>query len=218
MIPGWLHLLFPPKCVLCKKVLSGAETDLCHSCRCDSPLFTGNRVRLPFIDSWVAIWRYEGAARKSILRYKFSNHRSYAAVYGRLLAMKIQEEYPEGFDLLTWVPISRLRRLRRGFDQVELLARAVGRELGMEPVSLLKKIRHNRPQSRVRGDAQRRANVLGAYRMDENAPIKDKKILLLDDIITTGATAGECARVLLTAGAGEVYCAAVACARYKSKK
>ena len=105
------------------------------------------------------------------------------------------------------------RKLRRGYDQVELLARAVGRELGMTPVPLLRKIRHNRPQSGISGMAERRANVLGVYRENGREQIVGKRILLLDDILTTGATAGEAARALLTAGAKEVHCAVVAAAR-----
>ena len=115
------------------------------------------------------------------------------------------------------MPISRLRKFRRGYDQVELLARAVGRELGMEPIRLLKKIRNNRPQSGISGQAERRANVLGVYRLKASADVEDKKILLLDDVITTGATAGECARVLLTGGASEVHFGAVAAARHHGK-
>ena len=80
----------------------------------------------------------------------------------------------------------------------------------------MKKIRHNRPQSGIVGDAQRRANVLGAYRVENPELLRGKRIILLDDIITTGATAGECARVLLTAGAKEVHCGAVAVARHQA--
>ena len=127
--------------------------------------------------------------------------------------MKVLQEYPEGFDMLTWVPISRLRKLRRGYDQCQLLADAVGRELGMDPVPALQKIRNNRRQSAIKGEAQRRANVLGVYRVTDPEKIRDKRVLLLDDILTTGATAGEAARVLLTAGASEVHCAAVAASR-----
>jgi predicted amidophosphoribosyltransferase len=116
------------------------------------------------------------------------------------------------------VPVSRLRRFRRGYDQVELLARAVGKELGIKPARLLKKIRHNPPQSGISGDAERRANVLGVYRLVKGVEVADKRILLLDDVITTGATAGECARVLLTAGASQVHFGAVACARHHGKK
>lgn len=210
------RLLFPPKCLLCRSVLKDDELDLCHKCRVHGPECAIFRKKLPFIDSWAAVWYYEDNARRSLLRYKFRGARSYAQGYGRLLAMKLQEAHPEGFDLLTWVPISSLRRLTRGYDQVELLARAVGQELGMEPVPLLWKVRHNRPQSGIVGEAKRRANVLGAYRAENVQLLQGKRIVLLDDIITTGSTAGECARVLLTAGAKEVHCGAMAVARHQA--
>ena len=113
----------------------------------DSPECHKNNLTFSFLDSWAAVWYYEGYIRESLLRYKFCHARHYAPVYGRMLAMRIQREYPDGFDVLTWVPISRLRRFSRGYDQVELLAEAVGQELGMQPVSTLKKVRNNRPQS-----------------------------------------------------------------------
>ena len=207
----WLMaLLFPPKCVLCGKLLEENETDQCGKCRSGAHLFPNRKTKLQFLDSFAAVWYYEGYARSSILRYKFRGCRSYAGAYGRLLAMRLLEEYPEGFDLMTWVPISARRKLKRGYDQVELLANAVGGELGMEPVRLLKKIRHNPPQSGITGLAARRANVLGAYAVTDPEAVRGKRILLLDDVITTGATAGECARLLLTAGAVEVHCAAMA--------
>ncbi len=208
-----LSILFPPKCVLCGTVLQKRETDLCGRCRCDAPFYPNRKSSLQFLDSFAAVWYYESNVRRSLLRYKFYGARSYASAYGRLLAMVLLKEYPDGFDVLTWVPISPLRRLRRGYDQVELLAKAVGKELGMIPVPLLKKVRHNRPQSGIHGSAQRRANVLGAYRELDRQEIAGKRILLLDDILTTGATAGEAARILLTAGAKEVHCAVVAAAR-----
>ena len=212
-----LDLLFPRKCILCGKILERGETDLCHGCRIDSPECPVSKTKLPFLDSWVAIWYYEGNVRQSLLRYKFHSNLHYAAGYGRLLAMKLQQEHPDGFDLITWIPISRLRKLRRGFDQVEELALCVGKELGLRPTRLLKKVRHNRPQSGITGDAQRRANVLGAYKALAPDTIRGKRVLLLDDIVTTGATAGEAARVLLTAGAKEVHFGAVAAARHNAK-
>ena len=208
-----MELLFPPKCVLCRKLLKSGEIDLCRECRADAPEYAGKKINIRFLDSFAAVWYYEGNVRRSLLRFKFYNARSYGVSYGRILAMRLQREYPDGFDMLTWVPVSRLRKLRRGYDQVELLAKAVGRELGLSPVPTLKKIRNNRPQSRLKDPAARRANVLGAYRILENADVKGKCVLLLDDILTTGATAGECARMLRMAGAKEVHCAAVAAAR-----
>ena len=212
-----MSLLFPEKCILCGHVLERSEMDLCHTCRVEAPECPVGKQKRTFLDSWVAIWYYKGYIRSSILRYKFHRARHYAKGYGQILAMKLSEEYPDGFDLLTWVPISRLRKFRRGYDQVELLARAVGRELGMEPVRLLQKIRNNPPQSGISGQAERRANVLGVYRLKASADVENKRILLLDDVITTGATAGECARVLLTGGASEVHFGAVAVARHHGK-
>lgn len=211
-------LLFPPKCVLCGRILEGEEADLCHTCRVEAPLLPKPRTKRQFLADWTAVWYYEGAVRRSLLRYKFCGRRNYAQIYGRLLAMKLQQEFEDGFDILTWVPVSRWRKMRRGYDQVELLAKVAGVELGIEPVCLLKKIRNNPPQSRISGQAQRRANVLGAYEAVNREAFAGKRVLLLDDIITTGATAGECARILLTAGAQEVYGAAMAAARHQNKQ
>ena len=211
------ELLFPPKCVLCGEVLERQELDLCRQCRAEAPVYPKPRNSRPFLDGWTALWYYDGPVRRSLLRFKFHNARSNASAYGRLLAMKIRGDLEEDFELLTWIPVSSFRRFCRGYDQVELLAQAVGRELEMEPVRLLKKVRNNRPQSRIRGEAQRRANVLGVYRVVDRESVAGKRILLLDDIITTGATSAESARVLLTAGAKEVYCAAVAAANHHKK-
>ncbi len=208
-----LELLFPPACTLCGKLLTGDEMDLCRTCREEAPEYGGGKSTPQFLDSFAAVWYYEGNVRKSLLRYKFGGARYYAGSYGRFLAMKLIEQYPEGFDVLTWIPVSPLRRLRRGYDQAFLLAKAVGKELGMEPVPLLKKVRHNPAQSGMENAARRRENVRGVYRIRSGREIAGKKILLLDDILTTGATAGEAARVLKAAGAREVHCAAVAAAR-----
>ena len=207
------NVLFPPKCVLCGKLLEKEETDLCRTCRVEAPEYPSGKRKLQFLDSFAAVWYYEGYVRKSLLRFKFHNARSYASAYGRILAMRLLQEHPDGFDCITWVPVSTLRKFRRGYDQVELLAKAVGKELGLHPVPLLKKVRNNIQQARITGSAERRANVLGVYRATHPEAVRGKRILLLDDILTTGATAGECARVLLTAGAKEVHCAVIAAAR-----
>lgn len=212
-----MEFLFPPKCILCGKILEKNELDLCRSCRTEISDHPKPKKHIQFLASWTVLWYYEGNVRKSLLHYKFSNKRSYAGSYGRLLAMKLLREYPGGFDLLTWIPISAQRQLERGYDQVALLAEAVAQELGTEAVPTLKKIRNNPPQSGITGSAQRRANVLGVYQCTDPEAIRGKRVLLLDDIITTGATASEAARILLTAGAGEITCAAIAAASQSKK-
>lgn len=210
----WLsELLFPGKCVLCGKILKDDETDLCRNCRLNMPDCPISKEKFPYLDSWLALWYYDGDVRRSLLGYKFYGRRNYADAYGRLLAMKLLREGRTDFDLLTWVPVSKKRLRKRGYDQVELLAKSVARELDVIPVRLLRKIRDNPPQSGISDRAKRKANVLGAYCVVSPDLVVGKKIMLLDDILTTGATSGECARMLLTAGAKEVHYAAVAAAR-----
>ena len=217
IVSKWLgHLLFPPRCVLCGKILEN-QMDLCRDCRIHAPECPVSSEKRNFLDSWLALWYYEGMVPKSLILYKFYRRRSKVKSYGRLLAMKIREQHPEGLDLLVWVPVSRLRKLRRGYDQVELLADVVGQELGMKPTGLLKKIRNNPPQSNIKEESVRRANVLGVYRVTDSRQAQGKSVLLLDDIITTGATAAEAARMLLMAGAKQVHFAAVAATRRRRK-
>ena len=211
------ELIFPPKCVLCRAVLPKGHIDLCPNCRKTIEEFTKVKNTFSFIAGWTAVWYYKDDVRQSLLRYKFARYRSYVPCYSRLLAMKLQTSRFENFDVLTWVPVSRLRRMKRGFDQVELLAKATAQQLGIEAVPCLKKVRHTPPQSGLRTAAQRRANVLGAYMVTDPEIVQNKRILLLDDIITTGATVSECARMLLLAGAKDVRCAAMAVASHEHK-
>ena len=212
-----LNLIFPPKCVLCRNLLDKGQTDLCHHCRTHAPEFSRAKRNIPFLAQWTAVWYYKDDVRKSIQRFKFGNLRGYCNVYARLLAVQLQKERLDTFDILTWVPTSFLRQLKRGYDQSALLARALGNELGVEAIQVLKKVRHTPPQSGIRDAARRRANVLGAYRVIDRELIAGKRILLLDDVITTGSTASECAKTMLIAGAKDVSFAAVAAA-YHDKK
>ena len=217
MIRLCLEWLFPRKCILCRTILGKDETDLCRSCRTGQPEYPYGKKKVPHIAGLTAVWVYEGNVRRSIHRYKFTGARHYAGAYGRLAAMRIQRDLPQA-DIITWVPISGKRLRERGYDQVELLARAVSAELGIEAIPLLEKIRDNRANSGLKTPAERRANVLGVYRAVTPERLRGKRVLLLDDIVTTGATASECARVLLTAGAEEVIFAAVAAAGTTSSK
>ena len=207
-----LDLLFPRKCILCGSLLEKDALDLCPNCRKTTFAHSSGRKTIPLVERWFALWYYEGNVRESLLRYKFGNARSYAESYGRLLGEKLVGAGAD-FDVLTWVPVSGKRRRKRGYDQVELLARAMGKALGVVPVQTLEKIWDNPPQSGIQDAAARRANVKGVYRTVAPECFAGKRVLLVDDIITTGATIAEAARELRTAGAKEVICAAVAARR-----
>ncbi len=211
------NLLYPSKCVLCGGFLTEDETDLCHKCRENAPLLDKAKFNISFLAGWTAVWYYKDGPRDSIRRYKFSGRRCYAPAYARLLAMKLHKEDLTDYDIITWVPVAPKRRRERGYDQVAILATALCRELGRKANRTLRKIRNTPPQSGIADASHRRANVLGAYRPVKKKQIRDKRILLLDDVITTGATASECARTLLIAGAKEVFCAAMAASNHESK-
>ncbi len=214
---NWLlELLFPRKCILCRSLLTREETDLCRSCRVHAPAYRRNKRDIPHIADVTAVWTYEGDVRHSLHRYKFRGARHYAGPYGRHLALRIQADL-EPADIITWVPVSAKRLRKRGYDQSRLLAETVSAELGIPVRRLLEKTRDNRQNSTIQSPEERRANVLGVYRAVSPEDFRGKRVLLLDDILTTGATASECARTLRTAGAKQITFAAVAARGNTSK-
>jgi len=209
-----MELLFPPKCVFCRRVLPDGVRGLCPDCAAEMPYTQdGGRQKGGFYEFCIAPLRYEGALRESFLRYKFGGMSSYAAAFGALLADCIKAEPEAVWDELSWVPLSAERLRQRGYDQARLLAEATARELGCGAVPLLEKGRHTPAQSGLTEAEARHTNVSGAFRVPEPGRVEGRRILLIDDIVTTGATLSECARVLRYAGAERVLCAALARAR-----
>ena len=130
-----------------------------------------------------------------------------------MMAQCAAENFAGEFDAVTWVPVSKKRLKKRGFDQAELLARTAGRALDLPAAALLRKCRHTQPQSGLEEESARRANALGAYELLPGGKLEGKRVLLVDDVVTSGATLSECGRVLLQGGAAAVYCLTLAQAR-----
>ena len=149
-----------------------------------------------------------GPGRKGLLRFKFQGGSAAADPLGALIVQCAAEHLSGEFDTLSWVPVSRRRLRERGYDQAQLLAQAAGRVWGVRPERLLEKVRDNPAQSGLEGAEARQENVRNVYQALPAAA--GKRILLIDDICTTGATLSECARVLTQAGAVSVVCAAAA--------
>ncbi len=214
LVKWLLDLLYPPKCVFCGRLLKESETDLCRKCRFSLPEVESSVKRGEFFEQCWSVYYYEEFVAESIRRYKFRGMSHYADAYGRALAMLLLRERVS-FDVLTWAPISLRRMRRRGYDQTQLLAEAVARELGVYCIQTLRKTRHNPAQSGQKNAAARKANVLGVYEAIRPQCFYGKRVLLIDDIITTGATLSECSRVLRSAGAASVVCATLAATRNK---
>ena len=156
--------------------------------------------------------------REGILRFKFRGASGAADALGALIAQCAAERFSGEFDTVTWVPVSAKRLRRRGYDQARLLAEAACRRWDTAPEALLKKCGDNPAQSGLSDAAARRANVLGMYDPADPARIRERRILLIDDVCTTGATLAECARTLREAGAQSVVCAAVALRRREEQR
>ncbi len=204
-------LIFPRRCVLCHRLLERNEPRLCPRCAASvGAPFSGAR-RGAYYRRWASALRYEDVVRDSFRRYKFGGCRFYAQYYGPLLANAVEQQLGLRYDLMTYIPINALRLRRRGFDQTRLLAQEAGEQLGMVPVSTLKK-RRRKPQSRVVNAEERQRNIRGAFLVTNPASVQGKRILLIDDVLTTGATVSEASRVLLAAGAKSVDVATLAAA------
>lgn len=214
MLSELLDLLFPPKCPFCGKLLENGQALLCPECQRDLPWALGaqgERKGEFFTLCTAPLW-YRDEVRASHHRYKFSGVRAYTRPYAELMAQCVADRLAGKFDVITWVPISRRRLRKRGYDQSRLLAKALAHKLDMPCQGLLKKVRHTKAQSGLKGESERRGNVLGAYEMCSGVQVAGRRILLVDDVITTGATMSECARVLRTAGATQVLCVTLAMA------
>lgn len=205
-----LDLLFPPKCPFCGRVLD--RPGICRGCEASLP-WTEEKDSLWELSGrlrCVAPLWYEGTAREGILRFKFRNAPGAADPLGGLIAQCAAERLSGEFDAVTWAPVSGRRLRQRGYDQAELLAQSACRRWSTRPVRLLYKVKDTPAQSGLAGTAARRENVAGAYRAAGTESIRGRRILLVDDICTTGATLTECAGALLSAGAAGVVCAAAA--------
>lgn len=205
-----LELFYPSRCAFCGKCVKSGE-GMCIQCEKLLPYTGENNRKQHFanVELCVSPLYYEGAVRKALLRYKFAGAASYSRIFGKISA-KCIDETQISCDIITWVSLSRKRRRRRGYNQAQLLAESAAKELGLPCEGLLKKTRDNPAQSGIKDAAQRCRNVSGVYEAIDPEKIRGKRILLMDDIVTTGSTLSEAAAVLKRAGAMSVTAATVA--------
>lgn len=190
--------VFTASCACCRQ----PGPDLCRACRfslASSPVVTlshGVRAALSF----------DGAARSTILALKFRNRRAVAGHLASLIVRRLQLQSSSGgsFDLVTWAPTSRQRAGARGFDQAELIARHVARELGVPCRRLLYR-EHGSPQS-----GRSRSERLDGPSFRARRPHRPVRVLVVDDVVTTGATLHAAAASLRAAGVHDVCLVAAA--------
>lgn len=211
-MPALLDVLFPPACAGC-----GARAwPLCERCTRQVGVITPpwcRRCGRPFeapvarcrdcppgpVDAARAAFLYDGPIKRAIHGMKFSG---WHALGPHLAGAMARTASGVRADAVTWVPLSRRRLRRRGFDQAEVLARHVALRVGLPVRPLLGRARDTRAQARLSGPERRRA-LADAFRGRGPEP-PPRRVLLVDDVLTTGATAAACARALKDAGARRV--------------
>lgn len=211
-----LDLVFPPKCPFCQTVLDDPRAPVCPRCRPELPWLEGGleRRRVDFSDGCFSPLAYRDAVPGAVHRYKFGRVRALGRPFGALMARCLAEGLPDGAEVICWAPLSRKRYRERGFDQAELLAREVGRRLSVPARPLLWKLRNTSPQSELEEAGARRANARGAYALMPGVDLTGRRVVLVDDVVTSGSTLSECAALLRRAGAEEVWCLTLAQARH----
>ncbi|MDR3148790.1 MAG: ComF family protein [Oscillospiraceae bacterium] len=201
-----LSLIFPEKCAFCGKALK--TIGVCDTCKTELPWWGGCEELADGLKITAPL-KYEGKARFALLNFKFHGRKNHARTFADLMEVCIQNHYgADSFDAVTFVPLHWLRRLKRGYNQTELLANALSRKFGVQVLKTLTKPKRAKANSGL-NSAQRAGNVTDAFRIKCSSGVSGKRILLIDDVCTTGATLRETAKILIQAGASDVICAAV---------
>ncbi len=221
-----LDVLLPPFCLSCGDRVRTADTLLCFTClraadRADAEDLHQRLVRLPAaraaIDEAFALWIFDkgGFLQHVHQALKYGNRPYYGLYLGRMLGSAIEQTFlrcprPE---VVVPVPLHRLRLYERGYNQSAYLARGLASVIDT-PVDVTALARSRKTQSQTRLSRENRwQNLCDAFVVADPAPLLGRRVLLVDDILTTGATAGAAAASMKTAGAAAVDVAALALAR-----
>lgn len=196
-------------CDKCSDALPRQERPLCLRCGLSKADCTCKSTAT-VLDGVCAPFRYEGAVKHGILRFKENGTALTAAHYAKEIAETVLQEFEDvSFDAVTFVPMEETDKRRRGYNQSEWLAKEVAKRLDLPVEPLLRKVFSTKPQKEVPAD-KREGNLRGALDCAENADVAGKCLLVVDDVSTTGATLRECALILKIYKASAVYGATLA--------
>ncbi len=202
--------VYPEICPYCLIRVDPLET-ACKRCKKSFPKVGFDRRAIGGFCVSCAL-PYKAPYDKALKSLKFKGMKQFAPQLAAKLSESIERSYPDlPFDLITYVPLHPNRQKERGYNQSMLLAREVSYILGIPFQNTLTKVKDNPPQHKT--DIRHKAsNVKNVYKVINKKAIQDKRILLIDDVITSGHTLGENAKTLKNAGASEIFCAVYATA------
>lgn len=209
-----INLLYPLHCATCNKVLDPLD----KSCVCDfclsqikpHPKPYCNKI-VPYFDRAYSACLYDGVLKDLIHLFKYKKKTALCGILSGLMADLIRDnhEITDNLDIITFVPLHNRRLRERGFNQSNMLASNLSKEFDMPIRDILEKSISTRHQNEL-SRSERLTNLKSAFRVRDGVSIKDLRILLIDDVMTTGATLSECTKVLLSDGAKEARCLTLA--------
>lgn len=229
---GLVSLLYPAFCAVCARAIEAPE-HLCQSCagkaprirppfcaKCSQPFagdITGEFTcancedRVLHFAAAVSAYRSRAVVRELIHDFKYNRKIHLRHQLGRWLGEALEDPRLDGrrFDCIVPVPLHPARQRERGFNQAELLATALRRLSGLPLRNVLQRTRYTTTQTQF-DRSERMENLRGAFRLRRGSNVQDLRMLLVDDVLTTGSTLSECASVLRKAGAISVHAATVA--------
>lgn len=207
-----LSIFFPPRCPFCNEIISSDEV-ICKSCKekikCKNfkDVIT-TRTGKTFIS--ISPFSYEEPIRTAIHKFKFRGMKHYSILFGKYLTDILKENYDiNKIDYITSVPLHRVRKRERGFNQSEVFGREISRLTGIKYIEVLEKSKKNKVQHEL-NLSERTENVKDVYKVIDSEILKDKTVIICDDILTSGNTMAECAKVIFEAGAKNVIGATIA--------
>ena len=232
LLEAAVSLLYPPVCTICGRTVRAGEY-LCNDCEaktirivppfCEkcSESFEGS-ISEPFtcancahrtmhFDAAVAAYRSRGVVRQIVHEFKYGRQIHLRRLVARWLRAALDDERLRGrkFDVIVPVPLHASRQRERGFNQAKLIAQLLSADTSIPARLLLERVRYTTTQTAL-DRAERMENLHNAFRLRKKADVRALRVLLVDDVLTTGSTLSECARVLKRAGALSVYAATAA--------
>lgn len=221
----FLNLLFPPLCVLCENALVKSETFVCTNCQAALPhiqlheersqlLYQKLSATLPLKEVLAyLLYQKSGSTQKLLHLLKYKNYPELGTLLGHHFGARLAKAgYSSSFDLLVPVPLHSRKFEQRGYNQSEMFAKGLSEALGI-PVGTDVVIRTRESSTQTRKSRlERWLNVATIFKVVQEDQVKGKRILLTDDVITTGATLEACGEALIAAGCGEISVGAIAIA------
>ena len=232
LLQALASLFYPPVCTICSSSIEPSEY-LCDDCEAKTPRisppfcatcsepFSGAisgsftcancAHRRLYFETAVAVYRSRGIVRRVVHEFKYSHQVHLRHLVGRWLRAALDDERlrDREFDVIVPVPLHPARQRERGFNQASLLALALRDRVAAPIKPLLERVRYKTTQTAF-DRSERMENLHGAFRLRRKTDVQGLRVLLIDDVLTTGATLSECARVLKRAGAGSVHAATAA--------